>query len=508
MYVTSAQLRKFVRYEITVQDLNLDEDENGFEPYEVREEDIESFLDHMESIDRDPIRIAMEWAVPVFFHDTVRSALGLDETDDEYEDGNTDNILAADDLRLFRKIVTLLNRQYAQNAEIVDGKLHYHRDRLDLDEIHELVNDYMYNREKPFIEWEFPDSIKEEYINFIYDEENDHKDISEEEKTLFRRYLEELIAKDNVRAMEIKGYLHYGGSSIYPCDWYASRDVFEKAFRITQNPFFANTLGYIYYYGRCNNFVPEYEKAFPYFVFGNIYKLYESTYKLADMYKNGYGTFKSESTYCAMIRDLYGYALYDISKGEDKKFADIALRMGSIEEEYNNNPKQAYAFYLQAEFALKRRANEHRYGDSKVYRSVMEGKARTHDSFEHIKSKTIQTDDAEPLRMMLADSVCKAHVRKTKNGYKMTVNRVFRDGQEQPKNILMTFPEYDCCIYTDKIDLTFKDENDHLAGDYIFDDYILKFTDERNEEKIILTRNGNEVLAIPATLVFRCRKPE
>jgi TPR repeat protein len=66
-----------------------------------------------------------------------------------------------------------------------------------------------------------------------------------------------------------------------------------RLFELTDNPQYANTLGYIYYYGRCNNGVPEYDQAFYYFSYAAANGLYEGMYKLADLFWHGYGCKKA-----------------------------------------------------------------------------------------------------------------------------------------------------------------------------------------------------------------------
>ncbi len=73
---------------------------------------------------------------------------------------------------------------------------------------------------------------------------------------------------------------------------------------------YANTLGYIYYYGRCNGGVPEYDKAFYYFGIAAANGLYEGMYKLADMFRHGYGCRESRHT----ARNLYGMVYEDSLK--------------------------------------------------------------------------------------------------------------------------------------------------------------------------------------------------
>ena len=104
--------------------------------------------------------------------------------------------------------------------------------------------------------------------------------MDEETLAKARRYTEELCREDNVFALRLKGYACYGGNRLYECDWTAARDCMLRLRELADDAEYANTLGYIYYYGRCNGGEPEYEKAFPQFSYAAANGLFEAIYKL------------------------------------------------------------------------------------------------------------------------------------------------------------------------------------------------------------------------------------
>ena len=166
---------------------------------------------------------------------------------------------------------------------------------LPLDEIIADLAQYFRNKNKPIEEWEFSQEEMESYI-FFFDNEEYVKKAGEEKLALARRFIDTLCAQENALALRIMGYACYGGSRLYPCDWNTSRDCVTRLFEMKDDPQYANTLGYIYYYGRCNGGVPEYDKAFYYFGIAAANGLYEGMYKLADMLWHGYGCRKSQKT--------------------------------------------------------------------------------------------------------------------------------------------------------------------------------------------------------------------
>lgn len=109
-------------------------------------------------------------------------------------------------------------------------------------------------------------------------------------------------------------------------------------------------LGYIWYYGRTGE--KDYEKAYKYFKKsmekGNIV----SSYKLADMYKNGYFVEKDEKKYAEIIESLY-----DDVKDEIDLFApvpEILTRLARIRMAQNKND-EAINYLLYAKDFLAQR---------------------------------------------------------------------------------------------------------------------------------------------------------
>ena len=85
-----------------------------------------------------------------------------------------------------------------------------------------------------------------------FEEDENLRMMDEETLAKARRYTEELCREDNVFALRLKGYACYGGNRLYECDWTAARDCMLRLRELADDAEYANTLGYIYYYGRCN----------------------------------------------------------------------------------------------------------------------------------------------------------------------------------------------------------------------------------------------------------------
>lgn len=187
--------------------------------------------------------------------------------------------------------------------------------------------------------------------------EEDGEDwMDEDELAHIRDCIEALCPKDVVIALDLKGYSCYEGSRLYAQDWQVARDCFERLVKISDNPYYANTLGYIYYYGRTG--APDYEKAYKLFQFGAIHGIQESIYKLGDMYRKGLGVPKRPGVAYALYRRTYDEARETFIEQPDGNFADAALRMGDVFRDgidVEPDPVRAYHYYLEADCAARRR---------------------------------------------------------------------------------------------------------------------------------------------------------
>ena len=224
-------------------------------------------------------------------------------------------------------------------------------------------------------------------------DDNNIDDQDEQTQLLFKRFLDQLCDAKDSRAIQKRGYCYYCGTKVYPNDWIKARDAFIEYYNLTGDASAANTLGYIYYYGRCNDGVPQYEEAFKYFSIGHAFGYYESTYKLADMFSHGYGVKEDGKTAFRMYDYVYTDNLKRFRKGDyECKFADAALRMGNCFRKgigCSENIEMAYANYLEADLAIRERVKAaNHYGDTVVYNGIQRALQETRELYTE-KKKTI-----------------------------------------------------------------------------------------------------------------------
>ena len=310
-----------------------------------------------------------------------------------------------------------------------------------LEEIVQMAEYYEYNREPDMSDWKLTRWQRYQIVLAFSD---DTSNVSKSRRELFKRIIDEECENGNETAMRIKGYGCYGGDKVFDCDWEESRKWVTKLFEKDGNPYYANTLGYIYYYGRCNNGVPEYEKAFQYFSVGAAHDLYESMYKIADMFLGGKGCIKSPETSAHIVFKLYQDSRPKFCTGEDAKFADIALRWAAHwqrRERYSD----AFYHYLEADYAIKKRLKKSDFfGDKKVQenitKSIEEVKAKLDPGY--FKDKEVTRNPFWLFNMIEDDCNAKFEINHIEgNRYRIKVTRPKKD---HTGKALIVAPELEC----------------------------------------------------------------
>lgn len=325
---------------------------------------------------------------------------------------------------------------------IYDGYFEtYDSIREGLEEIIQMAEYYEYNREHDMSDWKLTRWQRYQIVLAFSD---DTSNVSKSRRELFKRIIDEECEKGNDLAMRIKGYGCYGGDKVFDCDWEESRKWVTKLFEKDGNPYYANTLGYIYYYGRCNNGVPEYEKAFQYFSVGAAHDLYESMYKIADMFLGGKGCIKSPETSAHIVFKLYQDSRPNFCMGDDAKFADIALRWAAHwqrRERYS----EAFYHYLEADYAIKKRLKKSDFfGDKKVQenitKSIEEVKAKLEPGY--FKDKEVTRNPFWLFDMIEDDCNAKFEINHLEgNRYRIKVTRPKKD---YTGKALIVAPELEC----------------------------------------------------------------
>lgn len=168
---------------------------------------------------------------------------------------------------------------------------------------------------------------------------------TEEDVFLYTEALQFLIneTKDASYMMELGGY-YYGQRQF---------DLALKYYELGSeyhSPIADECLGYIWYYGRTG--VRDYEKAFRYFSKAAERGNLVASYKLADMYKNGYYVEKSYGKYKQIIEELYPKVCCSDWLGDP--LPEIFTRLARIRAE-EGKTDEAVTLYRSAKTFLSQR---------------------------------------------------------------------------------------------------------------------------------------------------------
>lgn len=174
------------------------------------------------------------------------------------------------------------------------------------------------------------------------------KVIPEEVVDYIRATYEYYMDKGDALAANDLGVLYYGGRVGGKPDYVKARKYYEVADRLGYT-LASENLAYIFYYGLGTEV--DYEKAYIYFSKAALTGRYEATYKLGDMFRNGYYVEKNDK----MTAYLYRRALDLVWTDEisNEKFVGcVYQRVGDLYYEgigMEKNDVEAFRYYQLAE---------------------------------------------------------------------------------------------------------------------------------------------------------------
>lgn len=180
--------------------------------------------------------------------------------------------------------------------------------------------------------------------------------------------LEYLVSILNEDALYIYGYMHYGDTKLYNCDFNIVRDTMEKLVQISDNSMYQVTLGYMHYYGY--GYEKDYKEAFYHFSIGLLSGNTEARYMISDMLHDGLGVKKNLVNSYKLLEDIYNEYIFDANNNIfSNSFGDACLRMAKfkpLEEQTEEELIVSLNYLLKAEYAVNERKFENYFGDDYV----------------------------------------------------------------------------------------------------------------------------------------------
>ena len=324
----------------------------------------------------------------------------------------------------------------------------------DLEHIAEYLEKFIFSKGKRLSERDYTDFTKENFIKAVYENNNmDH--VTYEEIILYRDMVTELCDKGSREALRQRAYGCYGnGNRAFPADWQTSMDCLQQLYLMDGNPFIANTLGYMYYYGRTNEGEPQYDMAIKYFSVGAFAGYYQSMYKMGDIYAGGLGVRKQPYIAYRLYTDVYNSTYDDFRQQRfDYEFADAALRIAGCYKDGTGVRKDymtSYRYYLEAMYAINKRMEcSDNYGDSDVREHIAEGMRFVENQLAgKIDKSVIMYRKNYPWLFGTASGTRRVEVNFRHIGFdriKFTLALLEDDGTRTETGILIAIPEIGYC---------------------------------------------------------------
>lgn len=185
---------------------------------------------------------------------------------------------------------------------------------------------------------------------------------SEEDDFLFVEALDYLIheTKQSKYMMELGGWYYASKQFDLAEEYYLQAAQFQDIDAY-------QCLGYIYYYGRVGK--PDYKKAYTYYKLASDAGDLIASYKMADMYRNGYYVSKNYDKYVSIIKSLYP-KIKD-ANNVFQPLPEIYSRLARIYKE-ENQIDQAIDLLLYAKsFQAQRLMYNGFFGDLSIMKSIV-----------------------------------------------------------------------------------------------------------------------------------------
>ncbi len=325
----------------------------------------------------------------------------------------------------------------------------------ELKKLQQRINNYSLNKGKPHDQWILTEGQKMDFLYFYNEDTLAEADAVDQQ--IYKKILIEFAEKDNLYALRTLGYACYGNDNpVFACDWNKSRECFLKLMNLANGrdqAMYANTLGYIYYYGRCNNGVPQYDEAYKYFSLSAFYGYYEARYKVADMIRDGKGIFKNEEAAFRMYSELYDDNYERFIHNDDCVLSDVALRIASCYQHGTGtyqNLMTAYYYYLIAKLAIDERMKKSNFfGLTTVSASIRTGLSEVKKELgSELKNKYVSLNpDVFFDRILLTEGVrnIELKMKTNKQGTDITFTRLNSDKNDAEPNTLFVFPTISYC---------------------------------------------------------------
>ena len=475
-------LRKLARLEDTyshlTRNMHVPENVRINGTYRITCDDLLEALKNARALALSPAMLSEEWIIPII--SWVQD--GFPFTPDT--DGDPDPEL----------LIGLLPESHAPFFYWMIILKQVHSGELDYDKLIRYLEIHVNNRSVPLQQRRLPLPEMEEFVKsnqHIGADEPDFETI----RPLFIRYTEKLCEEDSIIGLEARAYGSFGGDVFFPCDWKQAETDLLRLFSLTEDPSYADHLGDLYYFGRTNDSIPQYDQALRWYIIGEAAGKPHSACKVSDMFWEGNGVPKTRKNSVTVLRPLFPHTLYGLLHGQtDTALADVSLRLGKRIRDIpfleNGRGAELFTpefFLLLAEYSIGiRLGNGGLRRDAELAEDIRT--AIDAEGIKHLVPVPSGRIRFSPARFFAVNNIGEIKMRFRGKNDSVMILPDAGDGSE-PVRMLVVMPEEGICSLTDRIVITGPelivtdtDDSDHSITDVRMEDGVLYFELDGNEK--------------------------
>lgn len=498
--VEAEEIRKFVRCEISYEEMTNNSDKVVFDDYIVVLEDFRAAFNVLKKNKVNRKDFIENWFVHVFMD--LYSILDIHR----FEITRNKELLYNDNLEMMYCIYVWCDGEHERYA-----KYHQKKDIPDYKAILKSIDTYYANLDLEPDQRKYTIPMKVATIKAI----GNPRMINSASKTfikIFKKFVNDLCKSNCHYAYRVKTYSYLMGSICFPQNKELARITATKLYEMSEDPFIAEILGDLYYSGT-ENTPPSYACAYQYYSISALDGNKVSILKMADMLSRGKGVPKNEHVGKMMVFNLFEDAYNSFCRYEyDSMLADVAVRMGMIYDsgiDTESDALEAAKYYNIARYAIKKRINMLK---NPADESLLDDVDRRFRELSKVigsnPNASYVFSEVPNLLLTAMDNryVIYTTVSKTKNEYKLVTRRVPKINEDNPLGMLIEYPLNEYCALVDLVEeyvpvkgtriwLKNKEDSSFYADDLFYD----------KDKKQCIFKYKGVVVARISTSVYSCR---
>lgn len=498
--VEAEEIRKFIRCEISYEEMTNNSDKIVFDDYKVSIEDFRIAFAFFKKHKTPRQAFVEDWFVHVF--------VDLYDALDTFKLANVNNkyVLYKNDFEMLYCIFLWCDTEHDKYE-----KFHMKKDVPDYNLILKSIDTYYKNLELEPDERKYTSAMKMATIKAA----GNPRLIDKAPKSfakIYKKFINDLCKADYHYAYRVKTYSYLMGTVCFPQNKEMARLNAAKLYDKTEDPYIAEILGDLYYSGT-ETTPPSFACAYQYYSISALDGNKISILKMADMLSRGKGVPKNEHVGKMMVFNLFEDAYNSFCRYEyDSLMADVAVRMGMIYDsgiDTESDALEAAKYYNIARYAIKKRINMLKNpADVSLLQDVDRRFKELASVIGSNPNASYVFSEVPNLLLTAMDNryVIYTTISKTKSEYKLVTRRIPKINEDNPLGMLIEYPLNEYCALVDSVEeyvpvkgtkvwLKDKEESSFYADDLFYD----------KAKKQCVFRYKGSIVAKISTSVYSCK---